>query len=50
MLVITALIASAVTLYSRRYFLDEHDAQALHRERYFWPLLLFLWTALNALF
>jgi multicomponent Na+:H+ antiporter subunit D len=50
MLVITALIASAVTLYSRRYFLDGHDSEALHRERYFWPLFLFLWTALNALF
>ena len=50
MLVITALIASAVTLYSPRYFLAEHDAEALHRERYFWPLFLFLWTALNALF
>jgi formate hydrogenlyase subunit 3/multisubunit Na+/H+ antiporter MnhD subunit len=26
-----------------------HDG-ALHRERYFWPLFLFLWTALNGLF
>ena len=26
------------------------EAEALHRERYFWPLFLFLWTALNALF
>lgn len=50
MLAITALIASAVMLYSPRYFLEEHDAEALHRERYFWPLFLFLWTALNALF
>lgn len=50
MLVITALIAGAVTLYSERYFLAECDAEALHRERYFWPLFLFLWTALNALF
>jgi multicomponent Na+:H+ antiporter subunit D len=50
MLVITALIASAVTLYSPQYFLAEHDAEAMHRERYFWPLFLFLWTALNALF
>jgi len=50
MLVIAALIASAVTLYSPPYFLAEHDAEAAHRERYFWPLFLFLWTALNALF
>ncbi len=50
MLGIAALIASAVALYSGRYFLAEHDAEAAHRERYFWPLCLFLWTALNALF
>lgn len=50
MLGIAALIANAVTLYSERYFLAGHDAEAAHRERYFWPLFLFLWTALNALF
>ncbi|HNQ87442.1 MAG TPA: proton-conducting transporter membrane subunit, partial [Verrucomicrobiota bacterium] len=50
MLAITSLIASAVTLYARRYFLAGHDTGALHRERYFWPLFLFLWTGLNALF
>lgn len=50
MLAITALIASAVTLYSGRYFRDAHDAESAHRERYFWPLFLFLWAALNALF
>ncbi len=50
MLGIAALIASAVALYSGRYFLAEHDAEAVHRERYFWPLFLLLWTALNALF
>ena len=27
-----------------------NEAEDLHRERYFWPLFLFLWTALNALF
>ena len=26
------------------------EVEVLHRERYFWPLFLFLWTALNALF
>ncbi len=50
MLAITALIAGAVTLYSPAYFLAEHDTEAGHHERYFWPLFLFLWTALNALF
>jgi formate hydrogenlyase subunit 3/multisubunit Na+/H+ antiporter MnhD subunit len=50
MLGITALVSSAVTLYSPQYFLAEHDAEATHRERYFWPLFLFLWTALNGLF
>ncbi len=50
MLLITALIGFAVSLYAQRYFVSEHDDQAAHRERYFWPLFLFLWTALNALF
>ncbi len=86
MLLITALIGLAVSLYAQRYFTahePEHphemgggeresapslgekgqsrftlaateqaskEAKALHRDRYFWPLFLFLWTALNALF
>lgn len=50
MLGITALIGSAVTAYAPSYFRSGSDAEALHRERYFWPLFLFLWTALNALF
>jgi multicomponent Na+:H+ antiporter subunit D len=50
MLLITALIGLAVSLYAQRYFVSEHDDQTAHRERYFWPLFLFLWTALNALF
>lgn len=63
MLLITALIGVAVTLYARPYFLSHHapgeaggarDAEATpdghQQERYFWPLLLFLWAALNALF
>ena len=86
MLLITALIGLAVSLYAQKY-LTAHEterpqktgssgresapslgeksqsrltsaatnqaskeAEALHRERYFWPLFLFLWTALNALF
>lgn len=50
MLLITAVVGAAVALYSARYFLSGRDQEALHRERYFWPLFLFLWTALNALF
>lgn len=50
MLGIAALIASAVALYSGRYFLAERDTESVHRDCYFWPLFLFLWTALNALF
>jgi formate hydrogenlyase subunit 3/multisubunit Na+/H+ antiporter MnhD subunit len=50
MLVVTAVISAAVTVYSSRYFDSGHDEEAPHRERYFWPLFLFLWAALNALF
>jgi formate hydrogenlyase subunit 3/multisubunit Na+/H+ antiporter MnhD subunit len=50
MLIVTALIGVAVALYSQRYFVSEHDDDARHRERYFWPLFLFLWTALDALY
>jgi len=50
MLFVTALIGVAIALYSQRYFVSEHDDEARHRERYFWPLVLFLWTALDALY
>lgn len=50
MLIVTALIGVAITLYSWRYFVSAHDDGASHREQYFWPLFLFLWTALDALF
>lgn len=86
MLLITALIGLAVSLYAQRYFTahepeparekgsrgresapssgaksqrclasvatnqSSEEPEALHRERYFWPLFLFLWTAMNALF
>ena len=50
MLIITAVVSAVVTLYSRDYFGSDHDDKAPHRERYFWPLLLFLGAALNALF
>ena len=70
MLLMTALIGLAVSLYSHSYFAahepersrtpsvssdsgdgqNTHAKDAVHRARYFWPLFLFLWTALNALF
>ncbi len=50
LLALTALIAVAVTGYAAPYLRATDSPEARHRERYFWPLLLFLWTALNALF
>ncbi len=44
MLAITAVIIGATTLYSRGYF-SEHGSPG-----YFWPLWMFLWGSLNALF
>jgi multicomponent Na+:H+ antiporter subunit D len=53
LLLVTTGVCAAVALYARRYFAPaagHDDADAAHRDKYFWPLLLFLWTALNALF
>ncbi len=50
MLLLTAGISGAVVLYSQDYFTPGPDADEKHRAKYFWPLLFFLWTALNALF
>jgi len=54
MLAVTALIGFAVSLYATSYFSDaaaEGDTEAQrHRRAYFWPLWMFLWAALNALF
>jgi formate hydrogenlyase subunit 3/multisubunit Na+/H+ antiporter MnhD subunit len=44
MLGITSLVFGLITFYARAYFAD-HTAT-----RWFWPLWLFLWSALNALF
>ena len=43
MLAVTALVGLAITLYSLDYFNTE-------QARWFWPLLLLVWAALNALF
>lgn len=43
MLMTTALVGLAISVYASAYF--EHK-----KSRYFWPLWMFLWTAMNALF
>ena len=45
MLAMTAVVGIAVSIYSRPYFRDTEE-----KARAFWPLWLFLWAALNALF
>jgi len=53
LLAVAALVGGAVTLYALGYFSHAHDESAeetTHRRQYFWPLWLFLWAALNALF
>jgi multicomponent Na+:H+ antiporter subunit D len=54
MLLMTAIIGVCVSVYAVGYFADRSakandELGALHRD-YFWPLWLFLWAALNALF
>ena len=54
MLVVTALIGFGISVYGAVYFStattkDDEPAQR-HQCEYFWPLWLFLWSALNALF
>jgi len=43
MLIVTALVGLAISVYSSAYFKQD-------RAKYFWPLWMFLWSALNALF
>lgn len=51
MLLLTALVGIAITVYARGYFLPSGDDSAeQHRYDYFWSLWLFLWASLNALF
>ncbi len=49
MLLITTAIGAAVMLYALRYFNARRSPAEGHQERYFWPLFLLLWSALNAL-
>jgi len=51
MLLLTAVIGLAITSYARGYFLPKNNSsESWHQYNYFWPLWLFLWAALNALF
>lgn len=45
MLAMTAVVGSAISIYARVYLASSPD-----KVRRFWPLWLFLWAALNALF
>jgi formate hydrogenlyase subunit 3/multisubunit Na+/H+ antiporter MnhD subunit len=50
MLILTAGIGAAVSVYAWEYFSAGRHHKAVHRARYFWPLFFFLWTGLNGLF
>ena len=43
MLLVTAIVGFAISIYASAYFRDD-------KTNFFWPLWLFLWSALNALF
>jgi formate hydrogenlyase subunit 3/multisubunit Na+/H+ antiporter MnhD subunit len=50
---LTALIGATVSVYAFGYFADDRGAPGCtpaHERRFFWPLWLFLWAGLNALF
>jgi len=50
---LTAIIGLLLTIYAHGYFqptADSHDESEAHRYAFFWPLWLFLWSSLNALF
>ena len=53
LLVVTAVIGAAVSVYALAYFDPSaagHGHDTAHERRFFWPLWLFLWAGLNALF
>lgn len=50
MLIVTTGICVSVALYSSRYFTGAGHPEESHHDGYFWPLFLFLWAALDALF
>jgi multicomponent Na+:H+ antiporter subunit D len=50
MLLLTAAIGLAITFYAQGYFQPKGDTAKAHQYAYFWPLWMFLWASLNALF
>ncbi len=48
MLTVTAVVGLGISVYSSGYF--ERARYGQDRARHFWPVWMFLWTALNALF
>ncbi len=58
MLIITALVGLGISIYSTHYFNTDSDQTSLNnlsvkadsKAIFFWPLWMFLWAALNALF
>jgi multicomponent Na+:H+ antiporter subunit D len=50
MLLVTALVGAAVTAYAMRYFTPPRREESWSEGEGFWPLWLFLWASLNALF
>jgi multicomponent Na+:H+ antiporter subunit D len=50
MLVMTAVVGVAVSVYAAAYYAAERAADGTRDERSFWLLWMFLWGALNALF
>jgi multicomponent Na+:H+ antiporter subunit D len=46
----TALIGSAITVYATAYFRPIYPGEADRGARFFWPLWLLLWAALNGIF
>jgi len=56
MLLMATIVGLGITLYSRGYFSGQHrdsapiKTESAHAQEAFWPLWLFAWGALNALF
>jgi multicomponent Na+:H+ antiporter subunit D len=53
LLLVTTGVGVAVALYAPHYFAPSAGhgrTEATHQQQYFWPLFLFLWAGLNALF
>ena len=48
MLIVTSVVGLGISVYSINYF--DHGDHNQNRSVYFWPLWLFLWAALNALY